>query len=679
MKRKLKVNDFFCGCGGMGIAFKNAGYEIAGAWDFDKYAVESYRANVGDHVQKADIKELHQADIPQADVWAFGFPCQDLSVAGKQRGMILKCEDCGEEIEINPEEYTGNTICSKCSSNNFKAASRSGCFFEMMRLLEETEREREHAMPAVIIAENVRGLRPYLPVLRLEYERHGYTAHIEMFNSKYWNVPQNRDRYAVVGTRNKKNLTFTFPKEQLEFVPKLSDYLEKDVPEKYYLPDEKAQTIIAQALEKLEGLGKCHACITPDRINKRQNGPRAKAEDEPMFTLTAQDLHGVIILEDEQTEESVVTDIAEETGLLDPNGCGKTLRVGGGGSITKKHNYQHVIVNPGGQRATEFPITVTVNKCGRNVLKIADVSPCLTARDYKGYAGKKDMIAVIEERKEQDNGKSQQPGCQMVGMLDIKGQDQCRRVYSTDGIAPTLTTSGGGQREVKIFDTKRLRVRKLTPKEYGILQAFPMDDWKQVVSDSQAYKQFGNAVTTTVFTAIAEEIAKSIYAAEESEEQNMEAENKNFTGMNEPEEKPTAESILAAAEAEAKVAAEREETTKTAIPAEETITPNSLANGMLQFLLDSGIVASACVTDETEKMFAKHIKEELDGITIGETPEILRDWEAAQNAVNDMLSKYAPGGYMGKIIYPLLTPLKERLEAGERTPDLYNAIVEATR
>lgn len=52
MKRKLKVNDFFCGCGGMGIAFKNAGYEIAGAWDFDKYAVESYRANVGDHVQK---------------------------------------------------------------------------------------------------------------------------------------------------------------------------------------------------------------------------------------------------------------------------------------------------------------------------------------------------------------------------------------------------------------------------------------------------------------------------------------------------------------------------------------------------------------------------------------------------------------------------------------------------
>lgn len=72
----------------------------------------------------------------------------------------------------------------------------------------------------------------------------------------------------------------------------------------------------------------------------------------------------------------------------------------------------------------------------------------------------------------------------------------------------------GGHRQVKIFDTKRLRVRKLTPKEYGILQAFPMDRWNQVVSDSQAYKQFGNAVTVTLFKAIAEEIANSIHEAE---------------------------------------------------------------------------------------------------------------------------------------------------------------------
>ena len=196
-------------------------------------------------------------------------------------------------------------------------------------------------------------------------------------------------------------------------------------------------------------------------------------------------------------------------------------------------------------------------------------------------------------------------------------------------------------------------------------------------------------VTTTVFTAIAEEIAKSIYAAEESEEQNMEAENKNFTGMNEPEEKPTAESILAAAEAEAKVAAEREETTKTAIPAEETITPNSLANGMLQFLLDSGIVASACVTDETEKMFAKHIKEELDGITIGETPEILRDWEAAQNAVNDIKAGSSWKGkvyssktnecYDGKTYTQITAAFRAYDSPEESVADYYNLICGSSR
>lgn len=60
------VNDFFCGCGGMGVGFLNAGYKIAGAWDFDKYAVQSYDHNVGHHVKQADIKEMTWQDVPFA-------------------------------------------------------------------------------------------------------------------------------------------------------------------------------------------------------------------------------------------------------------------------------------------------------------------------------------------------------------------------------------------------------------------------------------------------------------------------------------------------------------------------------------------------------------------------------------------------------------------------------------
>ena len=252
-------------------------------------------------------------------------------------------------------------------------------------------------------------------------------------------------------------------------------------------------------------------------------------------------------------------------------------------------------------------------------------------------------------------------GCQMVGMLDIKGQDQCRRVYSVDGISPTLTTSGGGQREVKIFDTKRLRVRKLTPKEYGILQAFPMETWNQVVSDSQAYKQFGNAVTTTVFTAIAEEIAKSIYQAE-SEELNMvkDTENKSFEGINPPEEENTA-------------AVETEEH-----KAPEYKTPDELADGLTKDLYANGLIAKSNYS-EIQNQMAYILARYYYGTKIGKETEANRDWTAAENAINDILAKYTPDGYMGKIIYPVLIPLKERMEAGERTPELFNAIVEATR
>lgn len=287
------LNDFFCGCGGIGVGFKDAGFTIIGAWDFDKFAVQTYKENVGDHVQQADITKMTIDDVPKADVWAFGFPCQDLSVAGKQAGIVLECKGCGAIWKVDSENYsqTGN-VCLTCGSTDYKAASRSGLFFEIMRLLDEADNEKR---PYMLMAENVKVLRPLLPILEAEYSKRGYRTYYTMFNSKYWGVPQNRERYFVVGVRNDLEGDFVFPVEQHEFVPKLSSVLETNVDEKYYISDDKARFIIDQALKKLESLGYCHATITPDRIDKRQNGRRAKDNEEEMFTLTAQDLHGVII------------------------------------------------------------------------------------------------------------------------------------------------------------------------------------------------------------------------------------------------------------------------------------------------------------------------------------------------------------------------------------------------
>ena len=110
------LNDFFCGCGGLGLGFKNAGFQIVGAWDFDKFAVASYRENVGDHVVQADIQEMHIEDVPKADVWSFGFPCQDLSVAVSPGKWTIKTTTVTTSARIAAVRTTRRRVEAVCSS-----------------------------------------------------------------------------------------------------------------------------------------------------------------------------------------------------------------------------------------------------------------------------------------------------------------------------------------------------------------------------------------------------------------------------------------------------------------------------------------------------------------------------------------------------------------------------------
>lgn len=185
---------------------------------------------------------------------------------------------------------------------------------------------------------------------------------------------------------------------------------------------------------------------------------------------------------------------------------------------------------------------------------------------------------------------------------------------------------------MKIFDTRRLRVRKLTPKEYGILQAFPMDDWKQVVSDSQAYKQFGNAVTTTIFAEIAKEIAKSIYEAEESEEHNMETGNKGI-GMNPPIAEDFVNGQAAATEETKAATVQAEEKTKCDYV--DYIHPEKLAWKLIKGLKEMGLIAAVNEV-EIGKSLVYNLENNFYGVVIGKELETLRNWEAAASAVNDI-------------------------------------------
>jgi DNA (cytosine-5)-methyltransferase 1 len=459
----LTLNDFFCGAGGMGLGFQQAGFTIVGAWDFDKYAVESYRTNVGDHVQQMDISKMTWEDVPKADVWAFGFPCQDLSVAGKQAGMI-------------------------------KGVTRSGLFFEIMRLLEETRNQKPENLPSIIVAENVKALKRVLPTVKEEYENQGYEMRETLYNSKYWGVPQNRERYFVVGLRKDLNLTFEFLEEQTTYVPKLSSILESEVDEKYYISDEKASKIIEQAKAKTE-LKNVHACITPDRLEKRQNGRRAKEEEEEAFTCTAQDRHGVLL----SKQATVLNKFVEQTGTSmarDYKGFGNQEMTG----VLEIANAEERSANKTSQSLQESDGTQKVQQRRTDGPVALQQASLLRSGMCEEVA--KDVLEIAKKTRpnEELGVKIQENGNIRPHRMDARKSGLSELNVCYEGNESFTCTASHAN---KIYgETTNFRVRKLTPREYARLQGFP-ESFTFVVSNSQLYKQFGNAVTVNVARAIA--------------------------------------------------------------------------------------------------------------------------------------------------------------------------------
>ena len=127
-----------------------------------------------------------------------------------------------------------------------------------------------------------------------------------------------------------------------------------------------------------------------------------------------------------------------------------------------------------------------------------DLSYCLDANYAKGT----NMDQYLKKHRRQ---------IVKVGDLDIKGQDQIKRVYSSEGISPTLSTMQGGQRQPKVIE--KTRVRRLTPKECWRLMGFNDDDFRKVEkvnSSAQLYKQAGNSIVVKVL----EEIFKNLMPEE---------------------------------------------------------------------------------------------------------------------------------------------------------------------
>ncbi|EMF0215448.1 DNA cytosine methyltransferase [Enterococcus hirae] len=232
----MKFLDLFAGIGGFRLGMESAGHECVGFCEIDKFARTSYKAihNTEGEVEMHDITTVSDEfvrGIGSVDVICGGFPCQAFSIAGKRKGF----------------EDTRGTL-----------------FFEIARFASILR-------PRYLFLENVKGLlnheggATFETILRALDEL-GYDVEWQVLNSKDY-VPQNRERVFIVGHLRGERTRKVFPFER----------------DDKSIASNKRQRFITIPV------------LTPDRIEKRQNGRRFKNNGDEMFTLTAQDRHGILL------------------------------------------------------------------------------------------------------------------------------------------------------------------------------------------------------------------------------------------------------------------------------------------------------------------------------------------------------------------------------------------------
>lgn len=210
----MKILSLFSGCGGLDQGFVNEGYEVVWANDFDKYAVETYKANFGDHIVLGDINQIAIESLPDFDMLIGGFPCQPFSMMGEERGF----ED-----------------------------ARGTLFFRIAEIVKY--KIEQNKKPKVLVLENVRSLKThnkgqtFKTILSILEKDLGYKVFHTVLNSADYGVPQTRNRTYIVCFANEE-VDFKFPdKKELKLT--LQDLLEHDVDKKYFLSDKILPTILS--------------------------------------------------------------------------------------------------------------------------------------------------------------------------------------------------------------------------------------------------------------------------------------------------------------------------------------------------------------------------------------------------------------------------------------------------
>lgn len=265
----LKVLSLFSGIGAFEKALEklNIDHEVLAYCEIDKYASKAYSI-IHDIPESKNLTDVTKVDIldldDTIDLITYGFPCQDISNAGKQKGFT---------------DEEGNR-------------TRSGLFFEALRIIEDYN-------PKFAIAENVKALtsKKFTEEFRIvleSLEEAGYNNYWQVLNAKDYGIPQNRERVFIISIRKDIDKGFTFP-DPIPLELRLKDLLEDDVDERYYLSEDTVNKLVVKPTDgDVRQIG---------YIKKSENGSQHQSNtvydsDSIDRTLTAADCKSPLMIKE---------------------------------------------------------------------------------------------------------------------------------------------------------------------------------------------------------------------------------------------------------------------------------------------------------------------------------------------------------------------------------------------
>lgn len=453
--------------------------------EFDKYATSSYCAihNENESKNLGDITKVDETKLEPFNMICGGSPCQDFSVAGKQKGSVWTCKDCGHEYNPLTVHWSERDKCPCCGSNNIEK-TRSSLLVEYLRVIRANK-------PNFGMYENVKNIvgKQFKDTFKMftdELDEYGYNVYWKVLNAKDYGIPQNRERvYLIFIKKELDNGKCTYP-EPFDNGMRLKDVLEENVDEKFYISEDKVQRF-------LTNLNNEDALLYDACQVKREGKSREYNDFCP--TLTARDYKDPRLVNDNVVKQ--VGNISKCEGnwknpqvgrIYSTDGCSPTLNTCGGGSHEPKI-VQLGNVNPSGKGMNG------------NVFDENGLAPTLTTNKGEG-----NKIAIRQATKK---GYIE---CELGGVADLsypESKTRRGRVQENGQICPTITATETGVCRIE----SPIRIRKLTPKECFRLMGFSDENFEaaeKMVSNSQLYKQAGNSIVVDVLYYILVELYKAM-------------------------------------------------------------------------------------------------------------------------------------------------------------------------